>query len=579
MRHDDETPFKKFIIIKFQIDNTTMNNNTSPPPPPPPPNNNNNTTTTLPNNNNDDEMKKKRKRGLKPRSQRNRKRPRGGVGILNFHRNQENGESSTSTSTSTSTSLLNEENKGYKVQIDVLPLDLKSNDQSQSQSSTNTADELAHNVTTNKRIRIVQPYPYTYSTFAKARWNKRTILDVYSTEFGSYPKSYYESAIANGRITVSGKKVTCDYIIKGGDELSHVVHRHEPAVAICDKEDNDDFITEKKNDSSKAYIRIIHEDEDIIVVDKPSTVPVHPCGGYNFNSLFYILSNQNPSLEGKLYNVHRLDRLTSGLTIVAKSTDVAKVLGKCINDRDQCYKVYLARVKGKFPLLAPSEKQFDLSKIRNDDNDESNSGETSRKASFVKNGEWCVDVDESMKLGEAANTFWITNNNGDVLSPSTTTLTDVFNSRINPKTLSHDGKSNMGQEEEEEDKIYWFNLACPCEIICHKNGVCKAGNVNGKAAQTAFAVVKYDEETDTTVVMAKPMTGYVFIVHVTFFINFFFNDEIIFNSLVCIFLNDLIEGPTKSDYIFNILGILLQMIQTMGVKCTSPIKMEWNYAK
>lgn len=38
------------------------------------------------------------------------------------------------------------------------------------------------------RIRIVKPYPYTFATFAKARWIGRTVLDVYHTEFGAYPK-------------------------------------------------------------------------------------------------------------------------------------------------------------------------------------------------------------------------------------------------------------------------------------------------------------------------------------------------------------------------------------------------------
>jgi hypothetical protein len=37
-------------------------------------------------------------------------------------------------------------------------------------------------------LRTVEPYPYTFSTFAKARWLGRTVLDVYHTEFGSYPK-------------------------------------------------------------------------------------------------------------------------------------------------------------------------------------------------------------------------------------------------------------------------------------------------------------------------------------------------------------------------------------------------------
>ena len=42
-----------------------------------------------------------------------------------------------------------------------------------------------------KYIRTIKPYPYTYRTYAKRRWLNRTILDVYSTEYASYPISYY----------------------------------------------------------------------------------------------------------------------------------------------------------------------------------------------------------------------------------------------------------------------------------------------------------------------------------------------------------------------------------------------------
>ena len=50
------------------------------------------------------------------------------------------------------------------------------------------------------------------------------MLDVYRTEFGSYPKTYYESAIRQGRILVSDKVVDLEYVIKGGDILTHTVH-------------------------------------------------------------------------------------------------------------------------------------------------------------------------------------------------------------------------------------------------------------------------------------------------------------------------------------------------------------------
>ena len=96
---------------------------------------------------------------------------------------------------------------------------------------------------THKWLRLINPYPYTYTTFEKARWQGRTIIDVYSSEFGSFPKSYYETAIRQGRILVSDKQVSTSYIIKGGDVLSHTVHRHEPGIAI--------------QSDSKPYISII----------------------------------------------------------------------------------------------------------------------------------------------------------------------------------------------------------------------------------------------------------------------------------------------------------------------------------
>ena len=83
-----------------------------------------------------------------------------------------------------------------------------------------------------KWLRVIKPYAYNFSTYAKGRWEGRTLIDVYSTEFGSYPRSYYETAISQGRILVSDQKVPCSYIVKGGDVLSHTVHRHEPGVAV-----------------------------------------------------------------------------------------------------------------------------------------------------------------------------------------------------------------------------------------------------------------------------------------------------------------------------------------------------------
>jgi tRNA pseudouridine synthase 9 len=111
-------------------------------------------------------------------------------------------------------------------------------------------------------------------------------LEIYTTEFGSYPAAYYETAIEQGRILVSDEKVSTSYKIKGKDVLSHTVHRHEPAVAVA-------------TDQS-PYVRIHAESDTLLAVDKPGTLPVHACGGYNQNSLMNLLE----PIYGKLYTIH-----------------------------------------------------------------------------------------------------------------------------------------------------------------------------------------------------------------------------------------------------------------------------------
>eukprot|EP00978_Attheya_sp_CCMP212_P029478 scaffold104846_cov58-Attheya_sp.AAC.1 len=392
-----------------------------------------------------------------------------------------------------------------------------------------------------KRIRIVKPYPYTFATFAKERWIGRTVLDVYHDEFGSYPKSYYEAAINEGRILVSGKRVTCDFLIKGGHELTHTVHRHEPAVAVCDLllEKDDTIVVE---DREKKLIRIVHESDSVIVVDKPSTLPIHPCGGYNYNSLIHILTSERPDLKGKVFTVHRLDRLTSGLTIFAKSTEVAKSMGKCIMDRDHCQKVYLARVKGKFPLHVPPELRTKSSPDQPNVPPFVHGEERMNSATMNDSNQHASSEGENSRSNFGLG-FWVTDSSGMV--HDNTTLTSVFESGSSIDTLLRDlekettnnqpDRSSLpgdisissttpsketdspNEEKEASSGVYWFHLACPTRIAVKKTGICEAGSFSNldpslyrktvKPAQTSFAVVEYDAKTDSTVVLCKPVTG------------------------------------------------------------------------
>ena len=180
----------------------------------------------------------------------------------------------------------------------------------------------------NGGLRQVRPHRFCYTAHAKQRWFGRSILDVLVDEFMAFPREYVEEALAAGnRIMVNGTHVGPDYLIKNGDKLQHFVHRHEPAV-------------------SGAEIQIQRDEEHkLVIVNKPSSIPVHPCGKYHFNSLVYLLQKEHAV---SVHPVHRLDRLTSGLCIFATDSDTAGRISAQIRNRD-VQKFYLARVKGRFP--------------------------------------------------------------------------------------------------------------------------------------------------------------------------------------------------------------------------------------
>uniref|UniRef100_H3HAX9 Uncharacterized protein n=1 Tax=Phytophthora ramorum TaxID=164328 RepID=H3HAX9_PHYRM len=153
--------------------------------------------------------------------------------------------------------------------------------------------------------RMVEPYVYEFRTFAKERWFDRELLEIFTKEFGANSPEYYKFAIASGRISVNHKIVPADTTIKNGDLIIHTAHRHEPPV-------------------SGVEIEVVYEDNDLIVVSKPPSMPTHPCG----------------------------------VVLLAKNATKAKTLSLCIGNADrQASKTYLARVRGQFPDALDSAVQ------------------------------------------------------------------------------------------------------------------------------------------------------------------------------------------------------------------------------
>ncbi|XP_037071799.1 RNA pseudouridylate synthase domain-containing protein 2-like [Pollicipes pollicipes] len=176
-------------------------------------------------------------------------------------------------------------------------------------------------------LRKVYPYYFTFTTFTKGRWVGEKILDVFAREFRAHPAEEYERCIRAGTLTVNYQKVDVDHRLRHNDLLANVVHRHEVPITA-------------------DPVPLVHIDEDIVVVDKPSSIPVHPCGRYRHNTVVFILAKEH-GLKN-LRTIHRLDRLTSGLLMFGRTPAKARDMEQQIRTR-QVTKEYVCRVEGEFP--------------------------------------------------------------------------------------------------------------------------------------------------------------------------------------------------------------------------------------
>ncbi|KAK6456738.1 DRAP deaminase and pseudouridylate synthase [Scheffersomyces xylosifermentans] len=204
-------------------------------------------------------------------------------------------------------------------------------------------------------LRKVTPYYLTFNTHVKPRWIGRTITDIFSSEFGDSCEAIKED-ITNELIFVRSEygRKNGDIVVKGWETLSerkldrfdiicNSKHMHEPSVPEGPASESD-----KNNADVKTRLKIIYEDDDLLVIDKPSGVPTHPTGNYYYNSVTEILKH-DLEMEN-VWPFHRLDKVTSGVLILGKSKEAVKAYSPIFQEaRDQITKEYLARVEGNFP--------------------------------------------------------------------------------------------------------------------------------------------------------------------------------------------------------------------------------------
>ncbi len=195
-----------------------------------------------------------------------------------------------------------------------------------------------------------QPYDNFRPVTVPPYFNGRTLLDCLSGLFEHVPLSDWQRRCDEGLMySPEGQVVGTDHIVRTGERyLQRKPQTVEPDV-------NPD-------------LRILYEDEAILVLHKPAPLPMHPCGRFNRNTLHYIL--------GEVYKpqaprpAHRLDANTSGVVVLSRTRRIAGLVQPQF-ERGEVEKVYLARVQGH-----PPDDQFECRAAMTDSSGELGSRDT-----------------------------------------------------------------------------------------------------------------------------------------------------------------------------------------------------------
>ncbi len=172
------------------------------------------------------------------------------------------------------------------------------------------------------------------------------VVAFYAERYGHSSAAAWERRLADGEISRNGLPLRADVVLAGGDRL--VWQRppwSEPAVP--------------------AHWEVVHDDGDLLVIDKPSGLPVLPAGGFLEHTVLRLLERRHgDGPAGVPRPVHRLGRFTSGLLVCARrpatrawlSAQLRESTGSLASDGDgvpPCRKLYRALlVPGQLALAA-----------------------------------------------------------------------------------------------------------------------------------------------------------------------------------------------------------------------------------
>ena len=159
-------------------------------------------------------------------------------------------------------------------------------------------------------------------------------LDRYLAEQCQISRSYAQKLISEGKVTVNNRPARASQKLNAGDKVAATIPPPSPLSLAPEA----------------IPLQVVYEDSDLIVVDKPAGLLVHPAAGHRSGTLVNAILARCPDL-GEINGtirpgiVHRLDKDTSGLMMVAKNNAAQMSLSRQIKQRS-IKKGYLALVRG-----------------------------------------------------------------------------------------------------------------------------------------------------------------------------------------------------------------------------------------
>jgi RluA family pseudouridine synthase len=168
------------------------------------------------------------------------------------------------------------------------------------------------------------PYENRRPISVPGRYDRWTVLDFLSDYHAHRGRDNWAGEIAEGRVLRRDAVVDADAEVRAGERLLNVIPGTvEPDVA--------------------NHIKVLFYDDDLLVINKPAPIPVHPCGRFNRNSLAWILGEVLKPRHAR--PAHRLDANTSGVQLFSMNRKAAAHVQKQF--RDGVAKRYAARVHGQ----------------------------------------------------------------------------------------------------------------------------------------------------------------------------------------------------------------------------------------